>query len=64
MQIVTDLRTLKRGQVVQLRGLVGDILDNDGNICVKAMPMVLTVLDDDEVGPSNGNFIPLETAHA
>jgi hypothetical protein len=64
MQIVTDLRALKRGQVVQLRGLVGDILDNDGNICVKAMPMLLTVLDDAEVGPSSGNFIPLEKANA
>jgi len=60
MQIVTDLRSLKRGQVVQLRGLVSDILDNDGNICVKAMPMLLTVLDDAEVGPSSGNFLVLE----
>ena len=64
MKTVTNLADLKRGQVVQLRCLVGDILDNDGNICVKAMPMVLTVLDDAEVGPSSGNFIPLETPHA
>lgn len=64
MQTVTNLADLKRGQVVQLRGLVSDILDNDGNICVKAMPMLLTVLDDAEVGPSSGNFIALEPPHA
>lgn len=64
MQIVTDLTNLKRAQVVQIRALVRDILDNDGKIKVEAMPMLLTVLDDAEVGPSSGNFIPLEKTHA
>ena len=59
MQIVANLADLKRGQVVQYRGVVSDVVDKDGKVLIKTLPALLTVLDQHEVTASAGNFLTL-----
>jgi hypothetical protein len=59
MQIVANLADLKRGQVVQYRGVVSDVVDKDGKVLIETLPALLAVLDQDEVTASAGNFLTL-----
>ena len=57
MHTVANLADLKRGQVVQYRGVVSGIVEKDGEVYIKPFPSLLAVLDQDEVGASSGNFV-------
>jgi hypothetical protein len=61
---LTHLSELKRAQVIQIRCLVSDIRQDGDKINVQALPMLLSVLNQDEVGPSSGNFVSFQTSEA